>query len=146
MRLKISSSLNAPADHVWALVKKSSTLLFVARGLLGFSGAERFPPEWIEGSTVQTRLLLLGLFPAWKHSLTFQEINDSNRVLYTNEEGGFVTVWNHRIRVDPAEADSCIYSDELEIEAGAFTPLVWLFAHLFYRYRQLRWRLLLRQP
>jgi hypothetical protein len=26
-----------------------------------------------------------------------------------------------------------------------FTPLIWFYAHIFYRYRQLRWRLLLRK-
>jgi len=38
---------------------------------------------------------------------------------------------------------TCSYTDEVEIEAGVFTPLVWLYANLLYRYRQLRWKVLI---
>ncbi len=37
------------------------------------------------------------------------------------------------------------YSDVIDIDAGILTPLVWGFAHLFYHYRQMRWRKLAQQ-
>jgi len=36
------------------------------------------------------------------------------------------------------------YTDEIEIQAGWLTPGIWLFAQLFYRHRQRRWKALLR--
>jgi hypothetical protein len=48
--------------------------------------------------------------------------------------------WDHLIRVEPADGGRTRYSDTIEVEAGALTPLVWLFAKLFYRHRQRRWR------
>jgi ligand-binding SRPBCC domain-containing protein len=145
LRVKISSVLNAPADKVWALVKRSDTLFFVTRGFLGFSGADSFPTEWREGSTETTRLLFFGLVPAWKHSITFQEVDASKRVILTKEGGGLVPVWNHLIQVAPGQSETCIYTDDVEVRAGVLTFLVWLYAHIFYRYRQYRWRTLLRR-
>nr|WP_297401771.1 hypothetical protein [uncultured Marinobacter sp.] len=145
MRVKISTTYQAPAGHVWALVKRSGTLLFVCKGLLGFAGAERFPEEWSEGETVVTRLLFFGFIPAWQHTLTFQEVSDRKRVLYTKEGGGLVPIWKHFMQVSPGEKQTCTYIDDVEIRAGVFTLLVWLYAHIFYRYRQLRWRALLRR-
>jgi ligand-binding SRPBCC domain-containing protein len=145
LRVKVSTTFNSSADKVWALVRRSDTLLFITRGFLGFSQSEKFPTQWQEGSTENTRLLFFGHIPAWKHSITFQEINDSNRVLYTQEGGGLVPVWNHLIQVTPVQNGTCVYIDDVDVKAGLLTILVWLFANVFYRYRQLRWRLLLRR-
>ncbi|MFO7859839.1 MAG: hypothetical protein R6U41_01320 [Desulfosalsimonas sp.] len=38
------------------------------------------------------------------------------------------------------------YTDKIEISAGLLSPLIWLFAHVFYRHRQRRWKLLLERP
>lgn len=145
LRVRVSSVFNAPSDRVWGLVKKSETLLFVTRGLLGFSGSHRFPSEWVESSTETTRLLFFGFIPAWKHSITFQKIDSRKGVLVTKEGGGLVPVWNHLIRVSPDHNGTCIYTDDVEVKAGVFTFLVWLYANIFYRYRQYRWRKLLRR-
>jgi|SRR5690606_26722648 len=143
MKLKESTELSASANRVWELVKLSGTLVYVSRGLLGFAGAERFPLEWEEGMEVETRLLFLGVLPGWRHRLTFAEVDDARRTLATREEGGPVRRWNHVISVAPLDSQRCRYTDEVEIEAGPFTPFVWLFANIFYRHRQRRWRSLL---
>ncbi len=144
LRVKVSTTFNSSADKVWALVRKSDTLLFVTRGFLGFSGSHRFPPECREGSTEHTRLMFFGFIPAWKHSITFQEIDDSKRVLITKEGSGLVPVWNHLIQVTPEQNETCSYIDDVEVKAGGLTLLVWLYTNIFYRYRQFRWRILLR--
>ncbi|MDC8454760.1 MULTISPECIES: hypothetical protein [Marinobacter] len=145
MRLRLTTTFPAPADHVWALVRKSSTLLFVCRGLLGFRRAEDFPQQWRNGDTEVARLLFFGCIPAWKHSLTFERIDDDARILSTREGGGLVPVWDHIIRVTPNGNQACTYLDEVEIKAGVLTFVMWLYAQTFYRYRQLRWRTLLRK-
>lgn len=119
--------------------------MFVTKGLLGFCDADQFPIEWQQGTTQTTRLLFFGLLPAWRHSLTFKAVNDSERVLCTNEGGGLITLWNHTIKVVPVGDRSCIYLDDVEVKAGVLTIFVWAYAQLFYRYRQLRWRTLLRR-
>jgi hypothetical protein len=66
------------------------------------------------------------------------------REIYSNEHGGPVTTWNHRLTFDPTSESSCRYTDEVEIEAGLSTLATVLFAHLVYRWRQRRRRSLAR--
>jgi hypothetical protein len=50
----------------------------------------------------------------------------------------------HLLKVEPLADDPRLYTDEIRIRAGAFTPMVWAIVHLFCRYRQARWRSLAR--
>ncbi len=43
------------------------------------------------------------------------------------------------------EQNKLLYTDEIEIKAGMLTPAIWIFARLFYRHRQKRWKMLLKQ-
>lgn len=51
----------------------------------------------------------------------------------------FITTWDHLITIRPSR-DRVVYCDEVDVRAGVFTPLVWLFAQPLSRHRQLRWR------
>jgi hypothetical protein len=42
--------------------------------------------------------------------------------------------------IKPLGQDRSIYSDVIDIDAGALTVLVWAWASWFYRHRQRRWR------
>jgi len=139
MIVEISTRLDMSAERAWETVKKSNTLFFITKGLLGFS-QNNFPAEWQEKETVTARLLLFNLIPAWKHEIRFVRIDERQYELFTNEKGGVVSVWNHLIKVVPEGEEFCIYTDKIEIEAGVLTPIVWFFAQIFYRYRQRRWR------
>ncbi len=66
------------------------------------------------------------------------------RVIESREGGGPVHTWNHRIKITPLDEQHCRYLDEVKLKAGLLTPFVWLFAQVFYRYRQARWRRLAR--
>ena len=86
------------------------------------------------------------MLPAWSHEIHVVRVAEAEREIFTNERGGPGRSWNHRIEITPVAGDAgrCRYSDEIEVRAGALTPLVWLYAQLFYRYRQRRWRRLAR--
>ena len=71
-----------------------------------------------------------------------KRVDDDNMILRSHEYGGMIRCWDHTIKV--ISADSCCeYSDEITIDAGSMTILVWIYANIFYRYRQMRWRRLL---
>ncbi len=143
MKACISSTLNTSADQAWSAVKQSKTLLYVTKGVLGFKDSEHFPKEWVQGRTEHTRLMFFGVIPGWKHELAFTEVNDSQRRQFTQEGGGLIPQWNHEIKVDSIADNQCQYTDTIDIEAGILTPAVWLYAQMFYRYRQLRWKSLI---
>lgn len=145
MRATVTTRLPASAHDVWSLVRESRTLVYVTKGLLGFSGSNEFPPQWREGDTQSTRLLFFGVIPAWKHRIHFRKVSDSERVLDTHEEGGIVSTWDHTIKVEPINEHTCHYTDEIDIKAGWATPLIWMYANLLYRYRQYRWARLIEQ-
>jgi hypothetical protein len=146
MKVSISSNIAVSADEAWKLVKRSSTLLYVTRGLMGFKSlTSNLPSEWQQGNTEKLRIMLFGIIPAWSHQISFKDISDSKMAMLTHESGGVVKTWNHNISVKPVDNNSCYYTDDVEIKAGIFTPIIWLYAHMFYRYRQLRWRFLVKQ-
>ncbi len=139
MKVRIASTFNTPAGQAWMAVRESKTLIYVTKGFLGFKGAEMFPVRWEKGRTEKARLLFFGIIPGWSHRLRFTEISDEKNQLLTEEGGGIISQWNHLIKVEQKDEQSCVYTDEIEIKAGILTPLVWMYANIFYRYRQHRW-------
>ncbi len=144
MRARIETVLAARPEAVWEAVKRSSTLVYVTRGMLAFEGAENFPSRWTEGNQVDTRLRFFGFLPAWRHRLQVARVDDDERIIQTLECGGFVDTWDHRIEVEQAGGGTR-YVDDVEIEAGPLTGLVWLCAKALYRYRQRRLKKLVAQ-
>ena len=144
MRARIETVLDAPPDVIWQVTRRSSTLVYVTRGMLGFEGSENFPACWSEGTAVDTRLRLFGIVPAWKHHVHVHRVDDEARVLQTFECGGVVEQWNHRIEIIETP-EGTRYVDNLDIEAGAATGVVWLYAKALCRYRQRRLKQLVAQ-
>lgn len=143
MKAIIKTELNNHAKSAWLLVKQSETLIYICKGLLSFKAQEHFPMIWKEGEVIHAKLRFFGVIPAWKHSIEFKKISDQSMTMLTQERGGFVKHWNHEIKFENKNNTTCIYTDTVEIQAGFFTPFVWLFANILYRYRQQRWKKLL---
>ena len=140
MKVRVSTVLDAPADRVWSVLRRVPTLVYINRGLIGVPDVGGWPEEFGEGMEVSTRLLFLHLIPTWEHHIAVVRVDEEKREAFTNEHGGAVRTWNHRIAVEPISEERSLYTDEVEIRAGAATPFVWLFAQAYYRYRQMRWR------
>ena len=142
MRATIQTRLNTDANSAWQLVKRSDTFVRIVRGMLGVSGVRDFPDQWQSGQQINTRLWFFHFLPRWVQHLTFVSVDDDRRELETNEHGGLVPAWKHRIHVEEngSESESCLYTDEIDVRASILTPLVWLYCHVFFRYRQSRLR------
>lgn len=139
----IETTLNCPADTAWDLLKKKNTFLYITRGFLGFSGAKNWPATFQPGLVIRTRLYFFHFLPGWRHVLRIIRIDDRKQELYSNECGGPVNTWNHLIRIEPDTDGRCRYLDQVEINAGILTAFIWGYAHVFYRYRQFRWKRLI---
>ena len=72
-------------------------------------------------------------------------MRDDDLEIYTNESSGPVKVWNHRLTFEPTGAQSCRYTDEVEIADDWMAGPTGLFINGFFRYRQMRWRRMLRR-
>jgi hypothetical protein len=129
----------------WDTVKQPETLRYVTKGLLGFRPEGELPKHFNAGETYRVKLLFFGFVPAWWHEIRIERLDDAEREILTSEGGGAVKEWRHRITVDERGPWRSWYTDEIAIKAGVLTPLVWAYAQLFYRYRQMRWRRLARR-
>ena len=140
MRVRVETELPISADRGWELVSKPALLEFVMPRVMGLSG---LPERWSgAGGMDRLGLRLFGVVPMWDHVIRFERFEPYEIV--TDESGGPVSVWRHTARFEPLSADSCLYVDDIEIEAGRLTPLVWAYASYQYRHRQRRWRALAR--
>jgi len=135
-----STPLEASADAIWAAVKTPAAFRKVARGLIAFPILRGRESAWNEGETVVGWVFLFGFLPFSRHNLHITEIDDSARILRSEEKGGLVKRWNHQIFVTPIDQFHCTYRDRIEISAGIVTPFIGLYARWFYRMRQRRWR------
>jgi hypothetical protein len=147
MRLFVESMLPCEAELAWSAVQTSALLLEIAYPLVIFRpvAGEKLPERWAVGSTVRCRLFLFGFLPLGTHMLLFERIDQQACEIQTRESDPLVQRWDHIVCIRPAGEGKCRYSDEIEIEAGWRTRLVWLFASGFYRYRQRRWRRIARR-
>ena len=142
MRVFVESILSCDADRAWAAVQTSALLLEVARPLITFRPlpGEALPERWAETMTVRCRSYLFGLVPLGTRTIFIERVDPEQREIQSREHDPLIRRWDHLVRVKPIGPAQCTYSDEIEIEAGPLTPLVWLFAQFFYRHRQRRWR------
>ena len=51
----------------------------------------------------------------------------------------------HTIELSSLDSERSLYRDLVDLDAGALTPVIAVWAHLFYRVRQRRWRELARR-
>jgi len=142
MRVYLACVLSCPPDQVWNEAQKSALLLEVSRPLVRLAPVDppQFPERWIEGGTIRCRLFLFGFIPLGTRTLFAERVDQAAREIQSRERDPLIRRWDDLIRVRPADGGRTRYSDEITIEAGLLTPLVWLFAQWFYRHRQRRWQ------
>lgn len=144
----VSSELPISADRAFALAQRLDTFEFVVAPVLRLA----LPPDQREaalsddafrvGAEYSGRLWYFKVIPAWTHKLKIVaggQLVDGSFEIYTNEKSGPVRVWNHRLTFAPTGANSCLYTDEVEIPAGAEGFGTKQFIKAFFRYRQRRW-------
>jgi hypothetical protein len=145
MHVRLTTKLPISADAAIALVRPPALLNHIAAPLLRFTpvAPAEFPPVWQEG-TYRVRVLLARLLPLGRQwiDLSYDDASAGSFRVRDNGRGDLARRWDHWITIAPDGEHTCIYVDEIEIEAGLLTPFVWAFARLFYAHRQRRWRAL----
>jgi hypothetical protein len=143
MRVFVQSELPCDADRAWEQVQTLALLREICRPLIRLAparGAAELPARWEAGSTVLLRPFLFGAIPLGTRSLHWERISPQQREMQTREHDPIVRRWDHRIQVESLGPGRCRYTDDVDVEAGVLTLPVWLFAQVFYRRRQRRWR------
>jgi hypothetical protein len=143
MRAFVQTKLPCAADQAWNRAQTFSLLREVCWPLVTLqpgAGETAIPERWKSGATVSLRPRLFGMIPIGTRVLHWEKIDAAAREMQTREYDPLIRRWDHRIHVEPTGPNSCRYTDDVEINAGVLTLPVWLFAQLFYRHRQRRWK------
>lgn len=143
MKLDISTPLDCTIEQAWQAVRTSKLLTYITHPLTRFEPIQPtvLPEVWSVGD-YQVSLKIFGFIPFGKHTIRIsilQQAEDSYQIR-DNGFGDVISVWDHLITLQKTAEGKTYYTDNVEIKAGALTFFVWLYAQVFYRYRQLRWR------
>ena len=148
----VSSELPVSAERAFALGQKLETFEFVVSPVIRLALSDEQRAEALGddafkvGAEYGARLWYFKVIPAWKHKLKIVAggpLDDGGFEIYTNETSGPVRVWNHRLTFRPTGAETCRYTDQIEIPAGLLGLGTKLFVNSFFRYRHRRWLKLL---
>ena len=145
MIARISTIMRTNEDKMWQELQKVSSLMYVASPILKFRSQTGYslPDKWILGREYKLRISAFGIIPLGDHIIRLVELNKETKRIVSNEHGMLTRVWNHTITYYAIGEQTIKYTDEINIEAGMTTLWIWLFAHIFYRHRQRRWKELL---
>ncbi len=151
MRIELSTVLESPPNDIYQELSKSERCLQVSKPLLTFQplDPEILPETWQPGD-YRVRMKLFNVIPFGEHTLRVSiiESNDTpgmeRYILQDDGQGVWVSRWDHLAIVRSNRQGVTHYTDHINIEAGILTPVVWLFAGIFYAYRQSRWRQIVR--
>ncbi|EUA32005.1 polyketide cyclase / dehydrase and lipid transport family protein [Mycobacterium intracellulare] len=136
-KVTLTTELPIPAETAAALARKPELMRHVLSPVLRIYRLD--VPERIEvGTQGSARFWWFGVIPAWTHHLTIKRLEPTE--IYTNEHGGPVRTWNHRLTFEPIDERSCRYTDEIETDDGLNGLLTRAFVRLMFRHRHRRWR------
>lgn len=145
MIARISTRLACSEGELWHKITEPKSLQFVTSPLLRFVPVQQdgLAGEWQVGVPYPLKLYFLNVIPLGRHTILLMRIDKETNTIVSQESGQLARVWNHTISFREIAPGIVSYTDEIEIRAGWLTPAIWLFAQLFYRYRQRRWKVLL---
>jgi hypothetical protein len=139
-----STQLSLPLMQAALQIARPQVMLYVAKPLIRFKllTPTSWPTQWADGGRYRVSIRLFGIIPlGWQEILTHIVHAEPN--LYEFEDRGFGLLtkrWHHRIILKANGQHSTRYTDELDVQAGCFTPFSYAFAWIFYRWRQRRLR------
>ena len=140
-----TSVLPSGTEEIWEKLQQLSTLRYIAAPLAAFTPTDGDGDlAWRSGETYRFYFKLFGVISLGVHTIRVLTFDKNWLEIFTNEGNPFVPVWNHRIKLKAIDERQTRYTDEVEIDAGWKTFFIYLWAKIFYAYRQRRWLKLLR--
>lgn len=141
--IRCETAIEAPLETVRDLIERPALLRHIAFPLIFFQSLEKggFPNIWSEGDH-RVFMWQFGFLPLGPQTVSISrgENPDGSVWVRDNGDGLIARRWDHLITIRSQGLSQTYYVDEVAIEAGLLTPFVASFAHVFYRWRQSRWR------
>ena len=142
MKVYVETVLDCSAPKIWNELLNLSSFTYIIKPLVyaQLCSPSQYPERLYEGLTLIIRPYLFSFLPMSKKTINIETVDHDSFFMQTREFDSLVHIWDHSIMVKQTDNGQTKYSDTIKIEAGIFTPVVWLFAKWFYRHRQNRWK------
>ena len=144
-----SSIFNARPEQVWREIQSTRLLHYVSSPLLTFTPVDgkSLPEVWQQGKYA-VKMKLFGILPLGEQFIDIaqpsqEECNGHRYAMLDNGYGQLISKWRHFITIDDEGEGTTKYTDLVEVQAGLFTFMVWVFASIFFWHRQRRWKKLI---
>ncbi len=150
MIANIETRLKCSFETVIENLNKSETHKFITYPMMSFTAtnANEYTGDWAE-KKLEVSMKLFGFLPFGKQYFGIEKIQEDDKDEYIIRDNGYgelVHKWDHWVFVRRTNKENkTIYIDRIEVKAGFLTIFVWLFANIFYRWRQLRWKKLIKK-
>jgi ligand-binding SRPBCC domain-containing protein len=148
MKITKTSLLEAPPEWVWDRIQEPAAMKEMSKPLVSLEPIDppRFPEDWVDGETYEAQVELLGLIPVARQTIEPRRLEADGtpgEALYRFKDEGSGTLfptWDHTMTVRETSDGASAYTDEIEVGAGVFTPLVYPIVKLLVAHRHRRWR------
>lgn len=135
----------AEVHVIWEKLQRLSSLQYIASPYASFRPVEgKGALIWREGEFFSLHFRLFRVIPLGVHTIRIITFDQKNFTIVSNESNRHVPVWNHRIILESIDVRHKKYTDQVEIEAGWKTLIVYAWAKRFYTHRQRKWIRLLK--
>lgn len=122
----------ATPQNVWNIAIDYACLHEVMQGVVSFTGLPQ--GRVTKGQKINVEVSLFGKLPKQPYFMEIIDCNSENMMFKSSERGAGVISWFHTLTVEPSE-NGCTLTDNIEIDAGLFTPLFTLWARYLYKAR-----------
>lgn len=139
MKVQVKSIFECRSKRLFDEIKKTKSLIYIAKPLIKFVPYNgNLMDRWEDGKYLFS-MYFLEFLPIGKQWIVIS-IDDENMKMRDNGYSKLIKKWDHIISVEKIDDKNSLYTDTIDIKAGALTIFIVLYAHIFYRYRQLRWK------
>jgi len=141
IKIIISSTLYNSAEKIWNKLLNIETLIEICKPMATFkSKLNEKEMKWEINKGYIFKLFIYGFIPFGDHKIILKKLDKENKIILSNEYNKIVKIWNHLIIMENLGENEIKYTDEVEIYAGIFTLFTAIWAKLFYKHRQKKWK------
>ena len=146
MRILLKLELDCAPDAAWRAIRSPDVFRAVSAPFTTFESLEPggFPDSWPEGEhLVRGRAFGVAVIGEQTIDLTFLELRTGARAVRDTGRGlsgplALVRNWEHTMAVSALPGARTLFRDQLKVEAGLLTPLLWAGFWAFWQWRSIQ--------